>query len=119
MMQEKQMRFKKNGQAAAAMIASMIALLSLGISNIASALSKDLKLIIHEFGKAWIPGADAIGPYSGKETIMLLMWGISWLVLYFVLRNRQVHLSKFTIIFIIGIAFATLFVWPPFVDLFK
>jgi len=119
MTQEKQTRIKKNGQAAAAMIAAMIALLSLGISNLASSLSNDFKQIVHEFGKAWIPGAEAIGPYSGKETIMLFGWGISWLILYFMLRNRQVHLSKFTIIFIIGTALATLFVWSPFVHLFK
>jgi len=119
MEKEKQTRVKKNGQAAAAMMAAMIGLLSLGISNLASTLSKDSKQIIHEFGKAWIPGADAIGPYSGKESIMLLGWGISWLILYFVLRNRQVHLSKFTLIFIIGMALATLFVWSPFVDLLK
>jgi len=119
MAQEKQTRVKKNGQAAAAMMAAMIALLSLGMSNLASVFSKDFKQIIHEFGKVWIPGADAIGPYSGKETIMLLGWGISWLILYFILRNRQVNLSKFTIIFIIGTALATLFVWSPFVDLFK
>ena len=119
MVQEKQTRVKKNGQAAAAMMAAMIALLSLGMSNLASVFSKDFKQIIHEFGKAWIPGADAIGPYSGKETIMLLGWGISWLILYFILRNRQVRLSKFTIIFIIGTALATLFVWSPFVHLFK
>lgn len=115
--QENSPTMKKNGSAAAAMIASMIAILSLGIVNLIAIMSNDAKLIIHEIGKAWIPGAEAIGPYSGKETIMLLGWGISWIILYFALRNRDVRLSRYTIIFIIGVGIATLFVWNPFVEL--
>lgn len=115
--QENTLTHKKNGSAAAAMIASMVAILSLGIANLISVMSKDVKLIIHEIGKAWIPGAESIGPYSGKETIMLLGWGMSWIILYFALRNHDVRLSLYTIIFIIGVGIATLFVWNPFVDL--
>lgn len=109
---------KKNGSAAAAMIAAMIAILSLAIANLVATISKDAKIFIHEMGKAWIPGAEAIGPYSGKETIMLLGWGISWIILYFALRNHNVKLSIYTIVFIIGVGLSTLFVWNPFVDLF-
>jgi len=115
--QEKSLTKKKNGSAAAAMIASMIAILSLGIANLITVMSKDAKLIIHEIGKVWIPGAEAIGPYSGKETVMLLGWGLSWIILYYTLRNHDVRLSIYTIIFIIGVGIATLFVWNPFVDL--
>lgn len=109
----------KNGQVAAAMIAAMIAVLSLGISNMISVLSEDAKLFIHEVGKLWIPGAEGIGPYSGKETFMLIGWGLSWLILYFVLRKKDVKMSHYTLIFMIGIGVATLFVWTPFVHLFS
>lgn len=100
------------------MISAMIAVLSLGISNIVASLSDEAKIFIHLLGKAWIPGAQAIGPYSGKETIMLLGWGISWLVLYFSIRNKRVNLSVCTIIFMTGVGIATLLVWNPFVELF-
>ncbi len=118
MSKEKQTILKKNGQAAAAMTAAMIGVLSLGISHIISVLSKDAKLFIHEIGKAWIPGAEGIGPYSGKESLMLIGWGLSWLILYFALRNRDVKLSYYTLLFMIGISIATLLVWTPFVHIF-
>jgi len=117
MTEEKQTILKKNGQAAAAMTAAMIGVLSLGISHIISVLSKDAKLFIHEIGKAWIPGAEGIGPYSGKESLMLIGWGLSWVILYYALRNRDVKLSYYSLIFMIGISIATLLVWTPFVHI--
>ena len=117
MTEEKLTNLKKNGQVAAAMIAAMIGVLSLGISHTISVLSEDAKLFIHEVGKAWIPGAVEIGPYSGKESFMLIGWGLSWLILYFVLRNRDVRLPYYTVIFMIGVGIATLLVWTPFVHI--
>ena len=117
MSKEKQIIHKKNGQVAAAMTAAMIGVLSLGISHMISVLSKDAKLFIYEVGKLWIPGAEGIGPYSGKESFMLIGWGLSWLILYFALRNRDVKLSYYTVIFMIGVGVATLLVWTPFVHI--
>ena len=117
-MTEETQTIKKNGQVAAAMIAAMIGVLSLGVSHMISVLSEDAKLFIHQVGKAWIPGAEGIGPYSGKESFMLIGWGISWLILYFALRNRDVKLSYYTLLFMIGISIATLLVWTPFVHIF-
>jgi hypothetical protein len=37
--------------------------------------------------------------------------------LYFALRNRDVKLSYYTVIFIIGVGIATLLVWTPFVHI--
>jgi len=117
MTEEKLTILKKNGQVAAAMIAAMIGVLSLGISHMISVLSEDAKLFIHLVGKAWIPGAEGIGPYSGKESFMLIGWGLSWLILYFALRNRDVKLPYYTLLFMIGISIATLLVWTPFVHI--
>ena len=117
MTQENQKSKMKNGIAAAAMISSMIGVLSLSVSHTLSVLSQESKLMIHEIGKLWIPGADAIGPYSGKETIMLMGWGVSWIILHYALRNRDVKLSYYTIIFMIGVGIAILLVWTPFVHL--
>ncbi len=117
MTEEKLTILKKNGQVAAAMIAAMIGVLSLGVSHMISVLSEDAKLFIHQVGKAWIPGAEGIGPYSGKESFMLIGWGISWLILYFALRNRDVKLPYYTLLFMIGISIATLLVWTPFVHI--
>lgn len=114
MTQENQKPNKKNGIAAAAITSSMIGILSLSISHLLSVVSQASKTIIHEIGKLWIPGADAIGPYGGKETIMLIGWVVSWVILHYALRNRDVKLSYYTIVFMIGVGVATLFVWSPF-----
>lgn len=119
MEQEDVHKIKKNGQAAAAILASMIGILSLAMSNLLAEISKEFKLMIYEVGKVWIPGAEGIGPYSGKETFMLVAWGLSWLILYFMLRNRNVKLSYYTITFMIGTGISTLLVWNPFLDLIK
>ena len=119
MVQNKEPVLRKNGQAAAAMMAAMIAILSLSISHLSSVLSEESKTFFHEVGKAWIPGADGIGPYSGKETMMLIGWGVGWILLYYGLRNRDVRLSYYTVTFIVGVGISTLLVWTPFVHFVK
>ncbi|MBI3842441.1 MAG: hypothetical protein HY295_04780 [Thaumarchaeota archaeon] len=119
MTEERQAIIKKNGHAAAAMISAMIGILSLAVSHVFSLLSKESSNLMLEVGKTWIPGAEGIGPYSGKETFMLIGWFSSWLILYFVLRNRDVKLSHYGITFMIGVGISTLLVWAPFLDLLK
>ena len=119
MTEERQATLKKNGQAAAAMVSAMVGILSLAISHVFSLLSTESKILMQEVGKTWIPGATGIGPYSGKETFMLIGWLASWLILYYVLRNRDVKLSHYSIIFMIGVGISTLLVWPPFLHLLK
>lgn len=109
---------KPNGSAAAAMLSAMIGILSMAISNMVSEASKSTNIFLQQIGNAWIPNANAIGPYSGKETIMLVTWGIGWLVLYMTLRKKEVNLSHCAIIFMIGISVATFLVWNPFIHVF-
>ena len=119
MSEERQTILKKNGQAAAAMVSAMIGILSLAISHVFSLLSTESKIFMQEVGNAWIPGAKGIGPYSGKETFMLIGWVASWLILYYFLRNRDVKLSHYSVIFMIGVGISTLLVWPPLLHLLK
>jgi hypothetical protein len=51
---------------------------------------------VHSLGY-WIPGsnnpdpiAGNIGSYSGKETVLLVGWLVSWAILHRLLKNRQV-----------------------------
>ena len=110
------MRIKANGQAVAAMLAGMIGLLCLGIVNAAAEFSASFNSWVLEVGKAWIPNATGIGPYSGKETFLLIGWFASWAILHFALRKRNVNLKIAAITFIIGIAIAALLVYTPFLD---
>jgi hypothetical protein len=102
-----------NGAAIAAYLSAMIGLLTLGIVVFASEASKPFAQTVHTIGKLWMPGAEGIGPYSGKETLGLVTWLISWLVLHFSLRNRQMSGGLWLIVFLLGIGLATTLVWPP------
>jgi hypothetical protein len=64
-------------------------------------------------GKAWIPGAQEIGPYSGKETTLLVVWLVSWAVLHFALRKRDLPIKPWAIGFLVAVGVATTLLWPP------
>lgn len=104
---------KPTGIAAAALTAAAIGLLALAISHLAAAYSDGMKNWVHDWGKAWMPNASKIGPYSGKETLALLAWWISWIALHFTLRKKEVDLAPFGLLFLGGIGLATTLLWPP------
>ena len=110
------MATKPTGPAVAAFLSAMIGLLAMGIVNVGTNASTAFNSWVHSVGKLWIPNAQDIGPYSGKETFMLLGWLLSWILLYMILRRRDVKLAVPVVIFTIGMAFATLFIYTPFVD---
>jgi len=64
---------------------------------------------------SWMPNAQGIGPYSGKETFMLIGWVSSWAVLHPLLRRRDLRLAVSVAIFVVGMAVATLLVYGPFI----
>jgi hypothetical protein len=59
-----------------------------------------------------------IGPYSGKQTISIVVWIIAWLILSKLLVNKDVDEQKIFRCTIIIYALATLLIFPPFLDLF-
>jgi len=107
---------KRNGGAVAAFLSAMIGLLMLGIVNVGTEASNAFNNWVLSVGKLWIPNAQGIGPYSGKETFLLVGWFLSWIVLHMILRKRDVKLAVPAVVFVLGLAFATLFVYTPFID---
>jgi len=107
---------KPNGAAVAAILSAMIGLLTMGAVNVGTEASAEFSRWVLSVGKLWIPNAQGIGPYSGKETFLLLGWFISWAVLHFTLRKRNINLIAPVIILVVGMALATLFVYTPFID---
>jgi hypothetical protein len=104
---------KVSGPAIAAMYATALGMLAMAIVNIFTEASAPFKDFVHSIGKAWIPGAQGIGPYSGKETTLLVVWLISWVVLHFVLRRRDLPIKPWAIGFLVAIGVATTLLWPP------
>ena len=104
---------RESGPAVAAIISAMLGMLTLALVNLGTQASKAFNTWVHGIGKLWMPGAEGIGPYSGKETLSALVWIGSWIVLHVALRNRDLNLGRWLIVFLIGIGIATTLLWPP------
>jgi hypothetical protein len=101
------------GPAVAALMAVAIGLCTLAVVNVFTTASKSFNVWVHSIGKLWMPGAQGIGPYSGKETLALVAWLVSWVVLDAVLRRKEMQLSRWLLVFLIGMGIATTLIWPP------
>ena len=104
---------RPTGEAAAALLAAGIAMLTLALVNQITAGSPAFNNWVHAIGKLWMPGAAGIGPYSGKETLSAVAWLVSWAILHPVLRSRELPLSRCLVVFLVMVAVATTFIWPP------
>jgi hypothetical protein len=94
----------------------MIGLLAMGIVHMATDASTSFSNWVLMVGKLWIPNAQGIGPYSGKETFLLIGWLLSWAVLHLLLRKRDMKLAAPVVVFVVGMALATLLIYTPFID---
>jgi hypothetical protein len=89
----------------AGLLAAVIGLLALAIANIAATADAALAraITLHT----------GIGPYSGKELISWVAWLVSWFGLHLALRKRELDLTRWFGIFMVGLLLAVLLVWPP------
>ena len=108
---------RASGPAAAAFTSAMVGLLVMTVVNLGTEASEPFRDFILNIGKLWIPGAESIGPYSGKETVMLVAWLVTWAALHLILRKKEVDLVRWGVLFLVGIGLATTFIWPPVIDL--
>ncbi len=102
-----------SGAAVAAIVAAALGMLTLALVNLGTAASKGFNTWVHGIGKLWMPGAEGIGPYSGKETLSLVVWLGSWAVLHVAWRGRDLDLARWLLVFLVGVGVATTLVWPP------
>jgi hypothetical protein len=104
-----------NGPDMAAVLAACIAIFALGAVQLWVVLdeSGDNKELMQDIGNAWIPHAEHIGPYSGKETVMLVAWIASWGILYLALRHKHVDPRPWFGIGLVLLLIGVLGVWPP------
>jgi hypothetical protein len=108
-----------SGAASAALISAGIGCLMMMVTHHLAETSTATDRFIWGLGK-WIPGSDTgdklwgnIGSYTGKETILLVSWLVSWIVLHNLLKSKQVKTST---IFLWGFGLfvaATIMCWQP------
>ncbi|MGK7945802.1 MAG: hypothetical protein AB4058_15175 [Microcystaceae cyanobacterium] len=110
-----------SGEAAAAFLSASIGAIAMMIAHhLADAdQSKVIQKKLLILG-SWIPGADNpdplwgnIGNYTGKETVLLLAWLISWIILYVLLKDRQVKTVTLFVWMIGLMTLATAMCWHP------
>jgi hypothetical protein len=94
-----------NGPAAAALIASGIGILVIGLMTTSAALSVQLKNAL-----SWY---DPAGPLSGKTGVGVLVWLISWAVLHRSLAEKDLALRRVFAWTLVLIALGLILVFPP------
>ncbi|MBI4115633.1 MAG: hypothetical protein HY447_03555 [Candidatus Omnitrophica bacterium] len=109
----KRTNLEKNGAAQAAFLGCMLGCLTLALVNLGTEVSEAFKNTVHYIGKLSMPGAEGIGPYSGKETLSLGVWLGSWFTLHRILRTGEWNSRLVYVVFLVGMAIATTLLWPP------
>lgn len=110
-----------SGPVVAASLSLLLAFLTLMVSHHISRLTKELDNIVHAYGH-WIPGSTGSGPdgsigsYSGKETLALIVWLVSWLIFHFLWRKQDLSLQAWTRFFVISLVVITLGFFHPMSD---
>ncbi|MEO0869199.1 MAG: hypothetical protein AAFY17_12295 [Cyanobacteria bacterium J06642_11] len=108
-----------SGPAAAALVSAAFSCFTLMVNQHLCSMFDRWNEIVWSMGD-WIPGSKnpdpihgEIGSYSGKETVMLISWLVSWLVLSQLWKRKNIRLSTiFTCLFMF-ITAATVMNWHP------
>jgi hypothetical protein len=108
-------RTRPTGEAAAAMLAGSVGLLTLGGANLLGSAFGAFEEALALAGRFFVPGGAQLGAYAGKELAALVGWLGSWLLLHWRLYQRQVSLTRTIGIFLISLIASTLLLWPPIV----
>jgi len=109
---------RPSGAALAATLSASLGVLALGVAQVLSEVSGTFKTAMQSLGNLWMPGATGIGPYSGKETVALLVWLGSWALLHFIWRKRELAVGRVGIVALVLVGVATTILWPPITELF-
>ncbi|MFA6054306.1 MAG: hypothetical protein WC769_02905 [Thermodesulfovibrionales bacterium] len=99
-----------NGPAAAAILAAGIGSLALGLFVILAEASSSVNNALNFY--------DPVGPLSGKTTLAIIIWILSWMILHSSWKNKQVGFAGVFTVSLILIVLGLLGTFPPFFDLF-
>jgi hypothetical protein len=99
-----------NGVAAAAIIAAGIGCLTLGIVTTLAEASAGFSSALN-----WV---NPVGPLSGKTMVAVAVWLVSWAVLHFTLKGKELRFNTVFTLTLILIGLGLLGTFPIFFDLF-
>lgn len=108
-----------SGEAAAALISAAFACFVMMVNQHFTSIFKVWNEIIWNLG-GWIPGSrnpdplyGEIGSYSGKETVLLITWLVSWVVLARLWRDREIKSRTIFSCLLFFLVAATVMNWHP------
>ncbi|MBB5157520.1 hypothetical protein [Saccharopolyspora phatthalungensis] len=101
---------KPEGAISAAILAAGVGATALGIVTVLAAASTS--------AAGWLQWSAAVGPLSGKTTVAVLCWLVSWALLHVALRNRPTETRPALTIALILIGLGVLGTFPSFFELF-
>jgi hypothetical protein len=108
-----------SGTAAAALISAAIGCVTMMVAHHLSDTSKAREQALLSLG-SWIPGAQNpdpiwgnIGSYAGKETMLLMGWIVSWLILHSWIAHKQVKVRTLFVWLLGLMTIATVMCWHP------
>jgi hypothetical protein len=102
---------KSNGTAAAAMIAGGIGTLMIGLLTTGSVIISGLKDLLN----FWSPA----GSLTGKTSIGILVWLISWVILNSLWKDRDYDIGKALTITLALVGIGLLLTFPPIFEAFE
>ncbi len=110
-----------SGPAIAAFISAALGLFAMAIANLIQDAVPGVYDTLVAIG-SWIPYVPdsspdyrnmRVSPFSGNETLLLVVWLGSWALLHQAFRKRDSSVSPWTIVLILLIFASVLFCWPP------
>jgi len=108
-----------SGPAAAALVSAAFSCFVEMVNQHFCSLFKSWEETVWNLG-SWIPGSrnpdpiyGEIGSYSGKQTVLLIVWIVSWIVLGQVWKNQQVRFSVIFFCLFTFLVAATVMNWHP------
>lgn len=108
-LQEKQLE-RPNGPVAAALIAGGFGSAILGLMTVLNEASGAINK-----GLNWMK---PVGPLSGKVGVGVIAFFLSWLVLHFSMRGKNVNFARASTIAFVLLAIGLLLTFPPIFELF-
>lgn len=107
---------KPNGPVAAAFLAAGIGSFVMGLFIVLNEISKDINAFL-KFDDNFGLG-QGVGTLSGKAILAMLAFVISWVVLHFVFRGKEVPFNRYLAISLVFVAAGFLLTFPPVFEAF-
>ncbi|MBI4317012.1 MAG: hypothetical protein HY675_00870 [Chloroflexi bacterium] len=98
-----------NGPSAAAILASGIGSLALGVFTTSAQAFSPLREALNFY--------DPVGPLSGKTTMTVAIWLVAWAVAYIRWRQKEVDFGKVFLVMLVMVALGVLGTFPPIFEL--